>query len=198
MRAPRACYECRQSKRKCVRVGFGECCNPCRSRRLACSLETTPQDRLGEHGMENTRDGQCHPEIAEVVGSPPSHPLGLPRSSIINLVELYLRRFHGGTHSIFHPNTLRAEVRSGKVSHGLLAAICALGCKFSSLLDRQMLEGRLVTEAKRAVKSDLENVCLENIQACILLTLLSAGESQASSEATFIRMLLSTVLLCLT
>lgn len=176
MRAPLSCYNCRQTKRKCNRTGIGETCDLCKARNLGCSLEAT------------VKNGESRPQHFEALQDQSSRSLGLSHSSTIDLVELYLSRFHGGTHSIFHPDTLRAKVRSGNIKHGLLTSICALGSKFSSLPDGRALETRLVEEAKRVVKADLENICLENVQACLLLTLLSAGESQSSSEALFIRL----------
>ncbi|KAM5345157.1 hypothetical protein ACJ41O_011019 [Fusarium nematophilum] len=105
----------------------------------------------------------------------------------VEFVEHYLGHVHGRPHSIFHPGTLRAQLRSGSIGHGLLYAICAVGCKFSLLPDRRTLEARLSAEAKRLVQLDLENVCVENIQACILLALLSAGNCQTTSQALFAR-----------
>jgi hypothetical protein len=42
-------------------------------------------------------------------------------------------------------------------------------------------------EAKRLLLADMENICLENIQACVLVAMLSAGDCHVASEALFIR-----------
>jgi hypothetical protein len=94
---------------------------------------------------------------------------------------------HDKPHSIFHPATLRANLRNGYVGGALLCAICAIGSKFSSNPDHRSLETCLTSEAKRLLQADLENVCLENIQTSILIATLSSGNYQASSEALFVR-----------
>lgn len=190
MKAPRSCHYCRQAKRKCIRAGFGESCNPCRSRNLACSLVSSHLQHKGVDQTPESVDLEHKKGSFKNPGIDRFNPLPLPclsRSEVLHLVDLYLRHFHGGTHSTFHPNTLRGKVRSESIGYGLLSAVCALGSKFSSSPDRRALETHLVAEAKRAVKSDLENVCLENIQTCLLITLLSAGDSQSPSETLFIR-----------
>ncbi|KAF5660895.1 hypothetical protein FHETE_8746 [Fusarium heterosporum] len=53
------------------------------------------------------------------------------------------------------------------------------------------MEFVLTQEAKTSVQADLENVCMENVQTCILLALLSAGTCQTSSEALFARLAVS-------
>ncbi|KAF5551877.1 nadh dehydrogenase [Fusarium mexicanum] len=59
--------------------------------------------------------------------------------------------------------------------------------KFSNKTDDRALESPLTKEAKRLVQADLENVCIENVQTCILLSLLSAGNCHTSSETLFLR-----------
>lgn len=105
----------------------------------------------------------------------------------VELVELYLDKVHDRPHSIFHPATLRDQLRNGTVGRALLCAICAIGSKFSPYPDRRALEGRLNMEAKRLLQADIDNVCLENIQTCILIAIMSAGDCETSSEALFVR-----------
>lgn len=112
----------------------------------------------------------------------------LPRETAVELVECYLDKVHDRPHSIFHPPTLRKQLRNGAVGQTLLCAICAVGSKFSPDPDRRTMEACLAAEAKRRLKADLENICIENIQACILVALTSAGNCQIPSEALFIRM----------
>jgi hypothetical protein len=49
------------------------------------------------------------------------------------------------------------------------------------------LELLLTTESKQLLLADVENVCLENIQACILVANLCAAHANSSSEFLFFR-----------
>ena len=40
-------------------------------------------------------------------------------------------------------------------------------------------------EAKRLVKADLENICLENVQACILVGNICLAESNPDAESLY-------------
>ncbi|KAK7729291.1 hypothetical protein SLS63_006164 [Diaporthe eres] len=104
------------------------------------------------------------------------------------LVEIYLTKIHGQAHSIFHPPTLRRELRNNSVPRALLYAMSAIGSKFSPDPQHRKAGRHLALEAKRLLQADMENICLENIQACILVSMLSAGDCHISSEALFIRM----------
>ncbi|KAK5058864.1 hypothetical protein LTR84_011128 [Exophiala bonariae] len=105
----------------------------------------------------------------------------------IELVEHYLDKFDGRPHSIFHPATLRAQVRDGALKQTVLYAICAIGCKFSANPETRAQGFYLLAESKRLLQADLSNICLENIQACILIALLSVGHGESGSEALFFR-----------
>ncbi|RAH76999.1 hypothetical protein BO86DRAFT_393051 [Aspergillus japonicus CBS 114.51] len=192
MRAPRACLQCRSSKRKCTRLGPGEPCSACQQRRVICSAELRRPNPVGVNSEPNPEPAvlsdeqqqsnepvRHHPTILE--------PIQISWETTVELVDLYLAKIHDRPHSIFHPATLRAQVRSGTVGKALLYAVCALGVKFSSSTDRRDLEARLTVEAKRLLQADIENVCLENVQTCILIATLSAGNCEPSSEALFIR-----------
>lgn len=193
MKSPRACRQCRESKRKCVRRILGEPCNACQQRRLKCGAEISTSIQIAGGSSESSA------AAANLVSSQDQQPsqssqnqeeyrnsANLPWEMTVSLVDHYLDEVHDRPHSIFHPATLRTQVRDGSVGGALLCAICAIGSKFSSIPDRRALEARLTTEAKRLLQADLENVCLENVQACILVALLSAGNCQSSSEALFV------------
>lgn len=195
MKSPRACRQCRESKRKCVRRILGEPCNACQQRRLKCGAEiSTTTQVVG--GSESAAATAAAANLISSEGQQPGQPsqnqeeyrnsANLPWGMTVSLVDHYLDEVHDRPHSIFHPATLRTQVRDGSVGGALLCAICAIGSKFSSIPDRRALEARLTTEAKRLLQADLENVCLENVQACILVALLSAGNCQSSSEALFV------------
>lgn len=182
MKAPRACPQCRSSKRKCIRPGPGEPCRSCQQRNLQCGSQlncpTASIARLVSSEEQATQP-YGHNEQRS--------PVNLPLETTAELVEIYLKKVHDQPHSIFHPATLRMQLRNGSLDGALLCAICAIGAKFSSNPDRRSLEAWLTTEAKRLLQADLENVCLTNIQTCLLVATLSAGNCQTSSEALFVR-----------
>ncbi|KAF4332899.1 hypothetical protein FBEOM_13303 [Fusarium beomiforme] len=168
----RSCLQCRESKRRCVRTSIDSPCHQCQRKKLACTA------CLAREGSSQTPTApeETHkpfPELTDELAT--------------EFVESYLRLLDGRPHSIFHQETLRRQVRNKEIGNSLLYAICALGSKFSENEGYRALEPALTKEAKRLVQADLENVCIENVQACILLALLSAGNCQISSEALFIR-----------
>ena len=103
------------------------------------------------------------------------------------LVEIYLTKVHGQAHTVFHPPTLRQHLRNDSVPRALLCAMAAIGSKFSPDPQYRGVGRPLALEAKRLLQADMENICLENIQACILVSMLSAGNCNIASEALFIR-----------
>lgn len=62
-----------------------------------------------------------------------------------------------------------------------------MGSKFSRVPERARLELRLTEAAKRLLQADLENICVENIQTCIILATLSAGNGRTQSQALYLR-----------
>ncbi|KAI9740012.1 MAG: hypothetical protein M1818_004763 [Claussenomyces sp. TS43310] len=111
----------------------------------------------------------------------------LQTGTAVELVDHYLDKFFGRPHSIFHPVTLRSLVGNGTLNKALLYAICAIGCKFSGNPDTRRQGSGLAAESKRLLQADLLNICLENIQACILIATLSVGHGDSASEALFFR-----------
>ncbi|KAK1657430.1 hypothetical protein BDP55DRAFT_623678 [Colletotrichum godetiae] len=183
MKALRACRQCRQSKRKCARKDPGEGCEPCRKRCLQCSAATSTPAQIFEPQPEATK--------VQSTQDPPNAIIS--EDAVRELVEHYLTRIHGGCHSIFHPATLRAQVSSKTLNPLLLHAICAIGSKFSSQAVLREKEGQLAAEAKRLLHADLENICIENVQTCILLAMLSSGNCQPSSEALYVGIAISMI-----
>lgn len=183
MKHPRACRQCRHNKRKCVRRRPGDSCEICLHKRLSCESHLNRQsislkELLPKHSAlrHNTDEGDQQKTLPD-----------LPSHVAMEMVEHYLQRIHDKAHSIFHPNTLRMQVASASIPKALLYAICAMGSKFSPHTAIRAWESRLVTESKRLLLADLENVCLENIQTCILIATLCVDSSN-SSETLFFRM----------
>lgn len=201
MKVAKACRQCRSAKRRCVRTGLGQSCAPCLARRTECTLTLQskrakqPRDRVLQARKSPSDDeapqaGQIHrwaPDQETNCHEPVQQGLALPRTVAAELVEHYLDKIHDRPHSLFHPPTLRYDVRCGRVGKALLFAICSVGCRFSAKTDIRLMEPWLTAESKRLLLADLENICLENIQGCILVANLSAAESRHSSEALFFR-----------
>jgi hypothetical protein len=193
MKAPRACWHCRQSKRKCSRRGPCEPCDPCQRKHLQCGFELGGElhrpvqnslslnpEHVRRRGPVGSNEGRTHSHTS-------THGVDLPPRLATHRVDLYLGEFHDRTQSIFHAATLRAKVTHGNVSSALLYAICAMGCKFWTDPERRVLEPRLTEAAKCLLKADLENICVENIQTCIILANLNAGNGIPHSQALYLR-----------
>ena len=189
MRIPKACVQCRRAKRRCIRYVAEQRCAPCEQRRIFCE---------GARGQKFLTERRLIPQLYVTTGinsdvcpeSPGSQVTGgtyLSRGTAIELVDLYLDKFHGVPHSIFHPATLRSLVRDGSLNKALLYALCAIGCKFSGNPDTRHQCTYLTAESKRLLQADISNICIENIQACILIAMLSVGHGDSAFEALFFR-----------
>lgn len=99
------------------------------------------------------------------------------------LVHEYLSKIHGRPHSIFHAK----DIRDRRASKALIVAICAMGAHVSTQPTLRSLEPLLTAESKRLLQIDLEHVCLENIQTCILVVNLCVAHANPSSEFLFFR-----------
>ncbi|KAJ3533831.1 hypothetical protein NM208_g7808 [Fusarium decemcellulare] len=183
MKQPTACRQCRESKRKCIRRGAGNACVTCLKRRVQCDASLRKYSALQSSLLPkqpSTHDDTLHPSQSKPT-------LDLSTEVAQELVEHYLIKIHDRPHSLFHPPTLRDEVRRGSINRALLLSICSMGCRFSSDAHIQSLELSMVQESKRLLQADLENICLENIQTCILIANLCAGHFNPSSEALYFR-----------
>lgn len=192
MKTPKACRQCRESKRRCTRRGPGDPCDTCDQRRLHCDGHLNRQ----YHGCRRALVAK-KPIIQERANEQTVHvgPPGddeapsLPKGTAVELVNHYLDKIHDRPHSLFHPAILRAQVQEGTVSDCVLFAICALGSRFSANPDTRQLETSLAMESKRLLQAGLEQISLENIQTFLLLALLDFGNGNSSSEILFFRKL---------
>lgn len=185
MKPSTACPQCRIAKRRCIREGSEQHCTPCRQRNLTCGSTDTQRRKIRHNARRaesRRRSSPGHNDAStEVVD-------GISQGEIMGLVEIYLTKIHGQAHSIFHPPTLRRKLRNNSVPRALLYSMSAIGSKFSPDPEHRGWGRHLALEAKRLLQLDMENICLENIQACILVSTLSAGNCHISSAALFIRM----------
>jgi hypothetical protein len=179
----KACKECRASKRKCSRIDPCGPCSQCLKNGIACSsMLRVLRDPLlvpRSIGAITTRED-----------SDESQNIGLQDDVIVELVEHYIDKIHDRPHSLFHLPSLRTSIRKRTIKKALLLAICSLGCRFSTNVELQALEHQLTASAKSLILADLENICLENIQTCVLVANLCAAHATPSSEALFFRRVL--------
>lgn len=188
MRISTACSQCRTAKRRCISQATDQACIPCYERRLVCEgrpwKKSRSQRYLIPRFIEVASTTSSQPDCSRCQAKP---ELDLNHGTAIELVDVYLDKFHGRPHIIFHPNTLRLQVRNGDLSKALLYAICAFGCKFSGNPDVRSQYSDLATESRRLLQADISNICIENIQACILIAMLSVGCGDSALEALFFR-----------
>ncbi|KAF5595303.1 uncharacterized protein FSUBG_9203 [Fusarium subglutinans] len=83
--------------------------------------------------------------------------------------------------------TLKKQVRDGSINKALLLSLCAMGSRFDQDEQIRCLENSYNNESKRLLLTDLENICIENVQTCILLANLFAAHLNPSSETLFFR-----------
>ncbi|KAK1708004.1 fungal-specific transcription factor domain-containing protein [Colletotrichum lupini] len=188
MKPPKACRQCRESKRKCLRriLAVGEPCDTCRARSLPCAsslsrVPPSPLPLLPRPEPAPSLSNTSTPTSTKTEG------ISLPLHTAVLLVDYYLDKLHNRPHSLFHPAKLRQEVQDGSISRILLLAICSMGSRFALDEETRALEAGLMEESKRMLLANLENVCVENIQACILIANLCAAHLNPSSEALFFR-----------
>lgn len=188
MKYPKSCRQCRESKRKCTRRHPGAACDACQQRHLKCSGQMRPRHPvnpplLPQVASREEKQSHSHPRGFSGEESIPQ----LSHGMAVELVDHYLRAIHDKSHSLFHPPTLRSQVESGLLGNALLYAICAIGSKFSANPDARALGPFLSARSKQLLQADLENICLENIQICILVAMTSAGNCNRGTEALFMR-----------
>jgi hypothetical protein len=102
------------------------------------------------------------------------------------LIEGYILCIHDRAHSIFHIPTLRSAVRQKQLNHGTYCALLSYGARLSSDKSIAVLAKPLFERSREYFHSDLENVCLENIQTSILLAHLSAASLRSALEALYL------------
>ena len=174
MKHASACQQCRKDKRRCQGLQPGEACVRCARKHFQCSRTSTARGRL-RLAPSNPRS-----VIEETGGG-----ISLSQDVIQELVDKYLLFIHDRPHSLFHQPTLETSVRRKSISKALLYSICGMGSRFSNVVTVRLLGPQLLAESKRLLQLDLENICLENIQTCILVANLCAAEAVPSSEALY-------------
>lgn len=185
MKHPTACLQCRATKRKCTQnpTDSRTACLACQSRKIECSKPwngprlqpITPWRTQGER------------PLAPLTTLPPSTIDLQPASSkdICEFIRLYFHFIHDRPHSLFHERTLWDEIRDGSLPECLLVAICAMGCRLSPHASHRNLAAIFTSRSKSLLAQQLENICIPNVQACILLANIYAAEQDNGLEALY-------------
>lgn len=185
----KSCQQCRDAKRKCIPVKDSDsvpCCSRCLRHHLACSHSQIQQ--LVRTRLE-ARQPLARPSKESQTQNKTVDDFLSDDGSVYVLVHEYLAKIHGRPHSIFHVATLWKDIRERQASKALILAICAMGAHVSTQPALRSLEPLLTAESKRLLLIDLERICLENIQTCILVANLCVAHANPSSEFLFFRKL---------
>ncbi|KAF9772399.1 hypothetical protein IL306_009895, partial [Fusarium sp. DS 682] len=178
MKPPKACHECRRTKRKCTRRSgrVGDSCDQCQMKSLKCTGSLT-NVAPRTHALLPNLSPMWHQDTS----------IDVPVEAAGRLVDYYLSKLHNRPHSLFHPATLKEQVQDGSINKALLLSICSMGARFDADDDIRSLESTYNNESKCLLLADLENICIENVQTCILIANLYAAHLNPSSEALFFR-----------
>lgn len=177
MRLPSACTQCRVRKLRCHSGLACGICQRCRDQGTSCSL--AKKQRLTGNTIAIASAANNVPQQVE------EGRLGLSEASLVKLVESYLQFIHDRPHSIFHRQSLWSMIEQKTIVAQLLHSICSLGAHVCSDYELRSSKTILAKHAKRLLWADVENVCLENIQTCILLANIAAADQDPSSEVLF-------------
>lgn len=176
MKLAKSCLQCREAKRKCD-LSQDEACSPCTKRNTPCSFERASKIRS--------------PRIlAPTIARDSKHDVRpydvLSIEATLDLVERYIEYVHDKPHSLFHQPTLRQAVRDRTIRPVVLCGICGIGARFSDDPKIKEMSQCLADHAKQLLHQDLDNACVDNIQACILISSLCSSVSQIRAEALYI------------
>jgi hypothetical protein len=171
MKLGSACLQCRSGKRKCDKAALGTACEQCKKRRLQCSC--LQREELATTLLPSPQSFQSNGPV-------------LPPAEVVQeLIDLYICYIHDKPHSLFHEPSLRRAARDGTLHPGVLFGIAGLSARFSPNSQIRS-QGNAFAERSRAfVQSDLENVCLENVQAFILVGNVCLAGSNPDSESLY-------------
>lgn len=177
MRLPSACTQCRARKSRCHSILPCGTCQRCRDQSVSCSL--AKKHRLTSRTIAKANAVDDSSQHAEETCA------GLPEASLAKLVQSYLRFIHDRPHSIFHHQSLWKSIQQKTISTQLLYSICSLGAHVCPDLHLRSSKTILANHAKRLLWRDVENVCIENIQTCILLANIATAANDPTSEVLF-------------
>jgi hypothetical protein len=76
-------------------------------------------------------------------------------------------------------------VTDGTISRAVLYGVLGLSARFSKDAETRLQGEAFSLESKQHLKADLENLCLENVQACILVGNICGGEGNNDIESLY-------------
>lgn len=174
MRRPIACVNCRLSKRRCVKKADQTSCTYCVLRKTKCSRDNEPHTAL-----QTERPLQIQAPVANSVFEEYSE------HTVSETVRLYLNLIHDRPHSLFHTPTLWTSISRRCITPQLLLSICAIGSRLSTDQTIRATAKRLTEQATVILQAHIGEVCIENVQAYILLANICAAELEPRMEATY-------------
>ncbi|KAH8878931.1 hypothetical protein GQ53DRAFT_739544 [Thozetella sp. PMI_491] len=169
MRPVKACLQCRTGKRRCDGAR-GETCSQCVQRNLACSAAADAQ-----------------PESQAPVALQPLPTVVQTRAEeeMMYLVDLYFRFINDQPHSLFHEHTFKASVAAGTASRTVTLGMMGLSARFATHTDVRTRGQLYASQAKAALKDDLEHICIDNLQSSILVGNICFGDGGADAESLY-------------
>ncbi|KAF3226693.1 hypothetical protein TWF192_005170 [Orbilia oligospora] len=175
MRTSTACFQCRTAKRKCTRDQRNGPCKQCHQRQVSCSKAIVRQHSQQINVLNL-------PSPAEAVVEAVRHPYS---TEVLDLVDLYFDYIHDKPHILFHEPTLKTSVRNGSVSRTVLLSLIAISARFSDNPAVRALGPAYAQGSKACFKADLENVCIENTQAAIVIANICLAEGDSRAESLY-------------
>lgn len=106
-------------------------------------------------------------------------------ADILHLVDLYFRYYNDRPHSIFHEHTFRTSLFAGAISQPVLLAMMGVSARFSVDPEVRARGPAYASRAKKLLHDDFENICLENVQACILVGNICYDDNHADVESLY-------------
>jgi hypothetical protein len=171
MKLGSACLQCRSGRHKCYRA-LGTACEQCEKRGLQCSSlqrDAPPATLLPTPQSVSSIETSSLP----------------PAEVFKELVDLYIGYIHNKPHSLFHQPSLRKAARDGTLNHGVLFGIAGLSARFSANPQIRNQGHVFANRARIFVQTNIENICLENVQAFIIVGNVCLAGSDSDSESLY-------------
>ncbi|KAF7588268.1 hypothetical protein BBP40_005954 [Aspergillus hancockii] len=101
------------------------------------------------------------------------------------LVDLYLELIHDKPHTLFHPGVLKTRIRDGSLPNATLYSIMAFAARFSKIQGTRAQAKALFQSATNCVKMSIDDICLDNVHATILIGNLCGADGDPRGEALY-------------
>jgi hypothetical protein len=123
MKISKSCTQCRIGKRKCTTEKAGWSCQQCTKHGKQCSFSANTRNSLGRsiqprQQEQSVQTSSLDDVLKDVTVEIRDH-----------LVELYLRYIHDKPHTMFHPDLLREQVKTGTLPKAVLYGIMAIAAR---------------------------------------------------------------------